>query len=168
MTLDVPAYTDWLVFHVICWQMYVIPDSKVMRPTWGQSEADRTQVGPMLAPWTSLSGMVHIHRAKLRLNTIVYVYVTSCMPSHVPHIHKRYTSFAIILSADVLSPIPRTELATKKITHVFLRMKYLGFWFPEIYIPDNRFFSKIAYKLHLFRYAIRFVTPCTDKLNHSF
>ena len=27
-----------------------------MRPTWDPSGADRTQVGPMLAPWTLLSG----------------------------------------------------------------------------------------------------------------
>ena len=32
------------------------PDSKVHGPTWGRSGADRTQVGPMLAPWTLLSG----------------------------------------------------------------------------------------------------------------
>ena len=29
-----------------------------MGPTWGPSGADRTQVGPMLAPWTFLSGKV--------------------------------------------------------------------------------------------------------------
>ena len=29
-----------------------------MWPTWGPSGADRTQVGPMLAPWTLLSGFV--------------------------------------------------------------------------------------------------------------
>ena len=28
-----------------------------MRPTWGPSGADRTQVGPMLASWTLLSGI---------------------------------------------------------------------------------------------------------------
>ena len=28
-----------------------------MGPTWGPSGADRTQVGPMLAPWTLLSGL---------------------------------------------------------------------------------------------------------------
>ena len=28
-----------------------------MGPIWGASGADRTQVGPMLAPWTSLSGL---------------------------------------------------------------------------------------------------------------
>ena len=31
--------------------------SRFMGPTWGPSGAERTQVGPMLAPWTLLSGM---------------------------------------------------------------------------------------------------------------
>ena len=30
--------------------------ARFVRPTWGPSGADRTQVGPMLAPWTLLSG----------------------------------------------------------------------------------------------------------------
>ena len=30
--------------------------ARFMGPTWGPSGADRTQVGPMLAPWTFLSG----------------------------------------------------------------------------------------------------------------
>ena len=30
--------------------------ARFMWPTWGPSGADRTQVGPMLAPWTLLSG----------------------------------------------------------------------------------------------------------------
>ena len=32
--------------------------ARFMRPTWRPSGADRTQVGPMLAPWTLLSGSV--------------------------------------------------------------------------------------------------------------
>ena len=36
----------------------IIPDGKVYGPTWGPSGADRTQVGPMLAAWTLLYGMV--------------------------------------------------------------------------------------------------------------
>ena len=32
--------------------------ARSMGPTWSPSGADRTQVGPMLAPWTLLSGMV--------------------------------------------------------------------------------------------------------------
>ena len=34
-----------------------------MGPTWGPSGADRTQVGPMLAPWTLLSGVLHSYIA---------------------------------------------------------------------------------------------------------
>ena len=32
--------------------------ARFMGPTWGPSGADRTQVGPMLAPWTLLSGLL--------------------------------------------------------------------------------------------------------------
>ena len=32
--------------------------ARFMGPTWGPAGADRTQVGPMLAPWTLLSGTV--------------------------------------------------------------------------------------------------------------
>ena len=36
--------------------------ARFMGPTWGPSGADRrTQVGPMLAPWTLLSGYVNIY-----------------------------------------------------------------------------------------------------------
>ena len=40
-----------------CWCRWIdsYPDSKVHGATWGPSGADRTQVGPMLAPWTLLS-----------------------------------------------------------------------------------------------------------------
>ena len=34
--------------------------ARFMGPTWGPSEADRTQVGPMLAPWILLSGMTSV------------------------------------------------------------------------------------------------------------
>ena len=37
------------------WARCVVPDSRFMGPTWGPLGADRTQVGPMLAPWTLLS-----------------------------------------------------------------------------------------------------------------
>ena len=33
--------------------------ARFMGPTWGPSGADGTQVGPMLAPWTLLSGQLH-------------------------------------------------------------------------------------------------------------
>ena len=36
--------------------------ARFMRPTWGPSGADRTQVGPMLASWTLLSGRLTCKR----------------------------------------------------------------------------------------------------------
>ena len=36
------------------------PYSKFHGPTWGPSGADRTQVGPKLVPWPSLSGWVTV------------------------------------------------------------------------------------------------------------
>ena len=39
-----------------CWPALI---ARLMGPTWGPSGADRTQVGPMLAPWTCYLGDVH-------------------------------------------------------------------------------------------------------------
>ena len=36
--------------------------ARFMRPTWGPSGADRTQGGPMLAPWSLLSGNTDCHK----------------------------------------------------------------------------------------------------------
>ena len=35
-----------------------VPDSKVIGPIWGPSGSCRPQMGPMLAPWTLLSGVL--------------------------------------------------------------------------------------------------------------
>ena len=40
--------------------------ARFMGPTWGPSGADRTQVGPMLAPWTLLSGRLMLRCACYR------------------------------------------------------------------------------------------------------
>ena len=40
-----------------------------MGPTWGPSGADRTQVGPVLAPWTLLSGLSITIDTKNLINT---------------------------------------------------------------------------------------------------
>ena len=46
--------------------------ARFMGPSWGPSGADRTQVGPMLAPSTLLSGITSLH----------YYYI-SAMPSQI-------------------------------------------------------------------------------------
>ena len=50
-----------------------LPDSKVPGPTWGPSGADRTQVGPMLAPWTLLSGLLTVAPLGSILHTSKYL-----------------------------------------------------------------------------------------------
>ena len=39
--------------------------ARFMGPTWGPSGAERTQVGPMVAPWTLLSGLICIQLTKV-------------------------------------------------------------------------------------------------------
>ena len=43
------------------YEMYSLK-TRFMGPTWGPSGADRTQVGPMLAPWTLLTGLISPHQ----------------------------------------------------------------------------------------------------------
>ena len=64
------SHFDGLVFQSVLWRCYFDRDAnpshtlnektaliaRFMGPTWGLSGADRTQVGPMLAPRTLLSG----------------------------------------------------------------------------------------------------------------
>ena len=57
---------DWTQAKLYPWSAYFFPKrtfliARFMGPTWGPSGADRTQVGPILAPWTILSGITSIH-----------------------------------------------------------------------------------------------------------
>ena len=50
--------------------------ARFMETTWGPSGADRTQVGPMLAPWTLLSGMPLTYKIPLcptRLHMLIRI-----------------------------------------------------------------------------------------------
>ena len=52
------TYCLWLkiLYHGCWWTDEATLIGRFIGPTWGPSRADRTQVGPMLAPWTLLSG----------------------------------------------------------------------------------------------------------------
>ena len=54
------------IHKVVQWFMPLI--ARFMGPSWGPSGADRTQIGPMLVPWTS----AHAHSTRL---TIVVCYI---------------------------------------------------------------------------------------------
>ena len=61
---------------------------RFLGPTWGPSGADRTQVGPMLAPWTLLCGYNAISHHML--NHILNLVLISCPD---------YTWFCLILKS---------------------------------------------------------------------
>ena len=50
--------------------------SKFMGPTWGPPGSSRPQIGPMLVPWTLLSGWFDGHKTKNELS-IVVLWLTS-------------------------------------------------------------------------------------------
>ena len=52
--------TDTLVWPTVASRPKTALIKRFMGPTWGPSGADRTQLGPMLAPWTLLSGQLYI------------------------------------------------------------------------------------------------------------
>ena len=50
------------------WNVFTPLIARFMGPTWGPSGADRTQVGPMLAPWSLLSGTIFLDSGNISLN----------------------------------------------------------------------------------------------------
>ena len=50
--------TSWKGHYSTVHKMYISQIAKFMGPTWSQPGSCRPQMGPMLAPWTLLSGMV--------------------------------------------------------------------------------------------------------------
>ena len=54
-----PASDLYVNVLPLCFLCCIIPIARFMGPTWGPSGADRTQVGPMLSPWSLLSGMLY-------------------------------------------------------------------------------------------------------------
>ena len=53
-----------LLMHWWFWSLVLTLIARFIGPIWGPSGADRTQVGPMLAPWTLLSGKPLIYLMK--------------------------------------------------------------------------------------------------------
>ena len=82
--LSCPCDTSYSLFHSFLCKATVAGNSPVIRAVhgrdsliarfmwskWGPSGADRTQVGPMLAPWTLLSGQCPMPIKMARIPTI--------------------------------------------------------------------------------------------------
>ena len=67
------SITGWWIETQLHWMLVELSlITKFMGPTGGPPGADRTQVGPMLAPWTFLSGVVCMILFFLKYITICY------------------------------------------------------------------------------------------------
>ena len=87
-----------------------------MEPTWGASGADRTQVGPMLAPWTTLSEKLSIWQHWWGV-VVLYMSLKGCgytaglangsITVLFSHIHSREVNFTRCLSQSFCSIFSR-------------------------------------------------------------
>ena len=113
------------------------PDSKVHGPTWGPSGADRTQVSPMLAPWTLLSGSIQGWFTKFK--TGYYIVFVGCKYSSWWRHQKKTFSILLALCAGkslVTSEFPSQRPVTRSFDVFFdlrlnkrLSKQPWGWWF---------------------------------------
>ena len=92
--------------------------SRFMGPTWGPSGAKRTQVGPMLAPWTLLSG--HISNSR---NHIPNIFVMKYLNEKGIRVLKEI-SILILLMSEV------SDL--RSLAHPNVRSRII--WFDAAYV----------------------------------
>ena len=93
------GYWSWRLSHPINPMLFPTgnhsPIARFMGTTWGPSGADRTQVGPMLTPWTVLSGLTfqnHWPASGTDIRQfVVECYISICMYS-IFHFLKLYLS----------------------------------------------------------------------------
>ena len=107
-----------------------------MGPTWGPSGADRTQVGPMLAPWTLLSGYVKNHLTTIYFELSITIQMTSFkMADGIT------CDFAVLWSTDLTESVSDLYCIQKAATecprHVEISMM--------IKLPGSRFLHPSLY-----------------------
>ena len=89
----------------------IFPGSWFMGPTWSPSGANRTQAGPLLAPWTLLSGSVMIwHLPTLVTQSKVLIYLDVAMMT----IDDKST----LCSGNGLVPSGNKPLPESMLTHI--------------------------------------------------
>ena len=110
--------------------------ARFMGPTWGPSGADGTQVGPMLAPWTLLSGFMYT----IYINTfylIIYVILSLSstelstiidpVNSLVLQLNHMGALYSAVLSNQT-SRIRRTIYKNWSVSRIVLQLSCAIFW----------------------------------------
>ena len=98
--------------------------ARFMGPTWGPSGADRTQVGPILASWTLLSGLPTVYFKSWSRSEMLLVIMT-CICMCIRFIFLFYMSIwyhiALLLCTIRLSYFVRND-EIKMYNHIFGKM----------------------------------------------
>ena len=81
--------------------------ARFMWPTWGPPGEDKTLVGPMLAPWTLLSGM---YWENLVSHITIKSFVLQMALQNLTHWGGVSVNYAIIGSTNDLSPVRRRAI----------------------------------------------------------
>ena len=91
--------------------------ARFMRPTWGPPGADRSQVGPMLAPWILLSGIFYTMDLSISVMSIAsdhfYLYTTCRFVSFIhfiPEQKKCYNEIKRLAKIILGWTVPLTTL----------------------------------------------------------
>ena len=100
----------------------VSPISRFLGPTWGPPGDDRTQVGPVLAPWTLLSGVSFIPSTLYISLSESYIMIHTI--NNVAHMTSSYASFMLILLCCVCSVVD--------ILYIFFRLLHICVYFDGI------------------------------------
>ena len=74
--------------------------ARFMGQTWGPSGADRTQVGPMLVPWTLSSGIISRAGTSNYIPQILWDVITC--PCHWHLLRTQLSSFALCIMSQII------------------------------------------------------------------
>ena len=122
--------------------------AKFMGPTWGPSGADRTQVGPMLAPWTLLSGNL--------------LFVTDCQNNKIFHysdITWAYSRLKSPATRVLLQANNKGNTIIKSWSWEFIKVDKVCHWGPR---NCNCKILIMVYMFHIIN--CNFITYCLDTL----
>ena len=119
-----------------------------MGPTWGPSGADRTQVGPMLAPWTLLSwGICQSNYTRMNVGSQVNYFVDG-------QIHVYFIWFLLILHTIIFYVLILPMLSDKYFS------QKLGAWFAECLAIVNECVRDVSHVILLHTFSIALCQSC--------
>ena len=151
-----------------------------MAPTWSPPGSCRPQMGPMLAPWTLLSGIIWnqwlptlptsltlgLNELRWRLTSCFYIFQTKFMQyatqiavngSHTVYYNNVTLIYTKLAFIQILSSLPGSQLTSIK-HRSFAHICVLELWCCNVHAPSQR-----VYRLFIYREKNRLVLTSADR-----